>query len=117
MPKRRPRKSKIDAIEDNAEREKALIDYERQATLRDLTERGLLTAEMRAKLGELAEIQLAGVKEDATGDAMMRQEAMFDTRLAAQRFGGGVSEDTKLLRNVDRNIASIKNKRGGILFN
>jgi tape measure domain-containing protein len=97
-------RTRIEGMQDGLAKEKALLDLEKQIRLRELQEAGLLTPEMRAKLDALFGAQNANaIREAGKAESNMAQQGLFDTRFAAQIFGGSTVEENiaKIARNTD----------------
>jgi tape measure domain-containing protein len=101
-------REKINAIDDADERERALIEYERQQMISDARGAGLLSGEVRSRIEDLTNLRLKNI--DVPEQQMARMDGIFATVNASQQFGGGVPEDTKLLRKIADNT---KKKPGG----
>lgn len=102
-------RTRIDAMRDGVDKEKALIDHEHAIRLRELQERNLLTDELKGKLLELQGVQVEGLKGLDLADRHRQQEAVFDTRLAAQMFGG--NEEHRQTQLMERQLAELKGIR------
>jgi hypothetical protein len=111
-------RERINAIKDEAARDKALIEFEKQQTMRSLQDRGLLDAQTQAKLDQLAEIQLANIPGEMPGSSTAMARSVFDTsKLDANFFGipGNGIED-KQLAALEKIAKNTKQKPGGDVF-
>jgi hypothetical protein len=92
--------AKIDAIEDEDERRKALIEYERQQAVKELQLGGLVTPENLARIDALAQARNAAGKPKDEATSL----AVLDATFADRQFG---QSDTtrrqldKLIENTD----------------
>lgn len=94
---------KIDAMEDGAAKEEAMIDLDVAIRKRELRLRGLLSDEMEARLDQLAgaDKDLAG--KAAAGSVAASGEGFFDTRNIAQVIGVKRDEELRQLKQIAKN--------------
>lgn len=91
-------REKINSIHDTAERERALIEFEKQQRMRELRESGHLSPELQAKLDALAELQIANL-DPTVGGGTKGASAILDAAFAGQQFGGG-DEELNVLKEI-----------------
>lgn len=101
-------RTRISAVEDQAARERQMIEFETKLRLRELQKQGFLSEAMREKVLQLQGLQLDGIKVDTPEQMLRDQQALFDTRFSRQVFGGDNSEEkrqTALLAKIERHVA------------
>lgn len=112
-------RANIEAIKDEEEQRRAMLELEHKIRRRQLEADGILTAKMGAQLDELLAVQLAAVEvadPKETGRQAMEQVAAFDVRHAAQMYGGrpGSPMERAAIETAKntRKMANKRNKEG-----
>lgn len=108
-------RAQIDAMEDGIDKQKALLDFEKQMKLRALQEQGALNASTQAVVDRIFAAQEGLLRAQDTRTAP--QEALFDGRFASQVFGGSGSVEEKQLRELKKIKNAVEDRRGGIPVN
>lgn len=106
-------RARISAMKDGIAKERALIELETRIRMREIQSRGFLNDELKAKLLELQEAELAATNIKETDEKVNQAEAMFDARLAAVAYGGG-NDYLREIRDNTRKMAKKQDQPPGI---